>query len=96
MLVLQVYDISISMNKHVCNFVLREGKKGGKKKKKKGRKNMLYLDGEYIYFTKGWKIAVPRNSTKDKKKKKRIKFVIRLEKKSCPFDDESDIEPNSV
>lgn len=71
-------------------------KRGEKKKKKKGRKNMLYLDGEYIYFTKGWKIAVPRNSTKDKKKKKRIKFVIRLEKKSCPFDDESDIEPNSV
>lgn len=65
-----------------------------RKKEKKERKNMLHL--ESIYFTKGWKIAVPRNSTEDKKKKKRVKFVIRLEKKSCPFDDESDIEPNTV
>lgn len=39
-----------------------------------------------------------RFHAEDKKKKKKregIKFVIRLEKKSCSFD-ESDIEPNTV
>lgn len=59
-------------------------KRGEKKKKKKGRKNMLYLDGEYIYFTKGWKIAVPRNSTKDKKKKKEDKIRDTLGEEKLP------------
>lgn len=95
MLVLQVYDISISMNKHVCNFVLREGKKGEKKKKKDERTCYIWMESIYI-LRKGGKLRFHGIPRKIKKKKKRIKFVIRLEKKSCPFDDESDIEPNSV
>lgn len=64
--------------------ILYYGKEKRGKKKNKGRKNMLYLDGEYIYFTKGWKIAVPRNSTKDKKKKKEDKIRDTLGEEKLP------------
>lgn len=53
-----------------------------RKKEKKERKNMLHL--ESIYFTKGWKIAVPRNSTEDKKKKKEGKIRDTLGEEKLP------------
>lgn len=49
MLVLQVYDISISMNKHVCNFVLREGKKG-EKKKQRTKEHVISGWRVYIFY----------------------------------------------
>lgn len=58
-------DTRVSMNKHVCNFV-REGKKGKKGGKTNERTCCIWMKN--IYFTKGWKIAVPRRIKKKKKK----------------------------